>query len=129
MPVSRKRLVGVAASMLLFAMFGLFVGQLVVGLTGVGFDQPVADLATGTTAIPLANVFEPFGVTAEVVGIDPDTTVILPGVPVQLAIFGRHLSIAEFTLAQVSMGGGALVGLLVGLYYVAVYAYEDFTGE
>lgn len=129
MSVSKKRLAGVAASMVLFAMFGLVFGQLVVGFTGVGFDDPVRGLATGPTIVALAPIFEPFGLTAEVIGLAPDTAVILPGVGVTIQLLGVTLSVAEFSLAQVSMGGGALVGLVVGLYYVVVFAYEDATND
>lgn len=112
--IPRKRLVGVAASMLLFAMFGVFAGQIVVALGGVGFTDTVDGLVTGPTPVPI---------------VFTDHVVTLPAVVITHEVFGLTLSLSGFSLAQVSIGGGAALGLLVGVYYLMVFAYEDAASD
>lgn len=114
MVMTHKRMVGVAVSMLLFAMFGVFVGQIVVALGGVGFTEPVDGLVTGPTPMPV---------------VFTDVVVTLPGVVLTHELFGVTLSLSGYTLAQVSIGGGAAFGFLVGAYYLVVFAYEDASAE
>lgn len=107
----KRHLAGIAASVALFAMFGLFLGQLLgVALGGVGFQEPVDGFETGPT-------------TFQVYATEYQVT--LPGVEVTHEIFGVTLSLSGFTVAEVSMGGGAVLGLLVGSYYAIVIPYEN----
>lgn len=125
MLVPKKRLVGLAASMTLFAMFGLVVGQLVVGLAGVGFEDPIDALATGPTPVFATEVLAPFDLTPKDVGLQADSKVVLPAIPVTVTGLGVTVSVSGYQVAQVTMGGGAAFGFLVGTYYLVVFAYED----
>lgn len=126
MPLSKKRLAGVAVSTGLFAMFGLWVGTFVGAFVGVSLGEPVDALATGPTPVPLSELLAPLGVTSDDVGLPGDATVWLPGIPVTVEVLGVRLSVSGLSLANVSIGGGALLGLFVGLYYLADIAYEEF---
>ena len=109
--LAKRHLAGIAASMALFAMFGVFVGQLLgVALGGVGFEEPVDGFETGPTTV---------GVYAT------DYEVTLPAVEVTREVMGVTVSLSGFTVAEVSIGGGAVVGFLVGLYYAIVIPWED----
>lgn len=109
--LKRKHLVGVGVSVVLFAMFGLFIGQLFgVALGGVGFDQAVDGFETGPTEMPIYGT---------------DRVVTLPAVEVTHRVFGVTVSLSGFTVAEVSMGGGAVFGFLVGLYYAVTIAREQ----
>lgn len=117
---------GLVASVVLFAMFGLFVGQLVVGLAGVGFEDPIDGIATGPTPVFATEVLDPFGLTPAAVGLRTDSKVVLPAIPVTVTVLGVTMSVSGYQMGQVIMGGGAAVGFLVGVSYLIVFAYEDY---
>lgn len=109
--LKKRHLAGIAAAVALFAMFGVFVGQLLgVALGGVGFEEPVDGFETGPTT---------FGVYAT------EHEVTLPAVEVSHVVMGVVVSLSGFTVAEVSMGGGAALGLLVGSYYAIVIPSEN----
>lgn len=127
MPVSKKRIAGVGVSIGLFAMAGLMIGTASGAFTGVSLTEPVDKLATGPTRVPVgAAFFDPFGLSPTAVGLPPDAAIILPAIPVAVELFGVTLSVSGMTMSDISIGGGAAFGLLVGLYYVLVFAYEDY---
>ena len=113
--LEKRHLAGIAASMALFAMFGIFVGQLLrVALGGVGFQEPVDSFETGPTTVEIYAT---------------DYLVTLPAVEVTHEVLGVTLSLSGVTVAEVSVGGGAVFGLLVGLYYAIVIPWENRRAE
>lgn len=105
--------------MAIFGMFGLLtVGGTVSVYAGVDINGPIEALATGPTSLPVADLTAPFGLTPEAIGVPAGAIVVLPAVPVTVEVFGVTLSASGLTVAQVSGGGGLIVGFFVGLYYL-----------
>lgn len=123
--LTKKHLVGIGVSMGLFGVFGLMLGGICAGIAGLALQDPIDRIATGPTARPLSGLTEPFGVTPAALGLAPDATVVLPGIPVNVDLFGVPLSLSGLSVAQVSGGGGMLLGLLVGSYYAVDIAREQ----
>lgn len=123
--ITKSHLVGIAASMGLFGLFGIFLGNLTVVFAGLGFDDPVADLATGSTALPVSDITEPFGLAPTDIGLSETAAIVLPGIPVTFSIAGESIGVGDLTVAQVFGGGGAVFGLLLGIYYAIDIAREQ----
>lgn len=123
--LNHKHLVGIAAAAGIFGMFGLMIGNVVAAFTGVVYGDPIQKLATGETLIPIADITNPLGATPQDIGLAADTALVLPGIPVSVEIGGMSLSVAGMTLAQVTGGGGALFGAILGLYYALDIAWEQ----
>lgn len=124
--LKKRHLVGIAVSMAIFGMFGLLTfGGTGAVYAGVDINGPFEALATGPTPIPAADITSPFGVPPEDIGLPSDAVIVLPAVPVTVEVVGVTLSLAGFTIAEVSGGGGMLVGFVVGLYYAIDIAREQ----
>lgn len=125
--LDKKHVVGIGASMALSGTFGLMIGGVVGVFAAVPFQAPIDGLATGPTPIPVSQLTTPLGFTPAVIGLPSNPSLVLPGIPVTVDIFGVVLSVSGFTLAEVSGGGGMVFGFFLGLYYAIDIAREQRT--
>ena len=125
--LTKKHLVGVAASMGLFAMFGVFIGVIVGIFGGVGFSDSIDGFVTGSTTLYLDDLVSPFGLTLNAVGLEPGSRIVLPAVPyVTIELGGTTIDLMSMSLGTASLAGGAAVGFGVGMYYAIDIAWEQW---